>query len=810
LVLVQELIFKISLEDKIKLLSGEDFWSTYALPSIGLRKMVLSDGPSGVRGSIWDERLPSLSLPSATCISASWNLDLVKKMGEISALEAIRKGVDIVLGPTINLQRSPLGGRHFECYSEDPYLSGVVASAFVSGVQSHGVGACLKHFVANDTENERFTYDAQVDDQVLNELYLAPFEIAIKTSNPWMIMSSYNSTNGHFMSESPLLEDPLKSAWGFSGVVVSDWTAVRSVVASANAAQDLAMPGPDSVWANGLLEAVNAGLVSEKVIDEKILRVLGLATRVKAIGPHQLRNKNVAPDPSHRDEIRKAASSGFVLVRNSGVLPMNKKLGKLAVLGSHALVGRIMGGGSASVVAISPVSPIQGIIKAMPETEIKFAHGTYSNDELVQLPIEQCSLANGSLGVLVTYFDNDDSEILSEIRFAGKYVKMDGELRSKAKRVVATTRFTADLSGVHRFGGGGTGKFAIYFNDKLHTFGETVFDPEDLLGALVAPPQMHAEVSLAKGELVEIKVEYFPSDQLDWNVLSMFFGFRSPRLTDEEEFNKAIKIAEEADVVVVIVGTTDSLESEGYDRKNLKLPSNQDDLVNAVLSVNPRTIVVVNSGGPVEMPWIEKTAATLLSWFPGEEFGNALADVLIGDIEPGGRMPTTWPKQIADAVVNSTDPISGTLSYTEGLNIGYRGFHSSNVEPMFWLGYGLGYTTWKIQSINLNNIVESNSECEIEVQVTNTGKRSGSHVVQAYLSCVNSTVDRPALWLAGFTRVSAGPGETVRAKITIDGSRFKHWAHEWRSELIEFDLSIASDSSLRDALTHKIQIVEKK
>jgi beta-glucosidase len=806
---LESILKRISLEEKVRLLSGADFWSTHAIPEIGLEQVVLSDGPSGVRGALWDERHPSISLPSATSLASSWSLKNLDIAGKISASEAIRKGVQVVLGPTINIQRSPIGGRHFECYSEDPYLTGVLASSFVNGLQGLGVAGCPKHYVANDSENERFTYNALVSEQVLRELYLAPFEIAVKQSDPWTLMSSYNKTNGYSMSESPLLKDPLKTEWGFSGVVVSDWTAVRTVVESARSGQDLAMPGPLTVWQEGLLGAVKSGEVLESEIDDKVIRILRLAERVGALKHTKRQKRSSTLDFSPRLAIRQMAADGMVLVRNDGVLPLSNSLHNLAVIGTHALKGRIMGGGSATVIPIAPVSPLQGLREALPNASIQFATGCHLSDDLEELPVTQCSINDKTNGIRLIFLDEDDEVILEETRFASKFVKMDGELTRPANRVIASTTFTAVETGLHFFGGGGTGTFEIFIDNTLAKSGQTTFDAEARLEALLSPPQIHVERFLEKGQSIELSVCYTPSSLLAWNVVSMTIGYRAPRLSDSEEMNFAVKLASQADAVVLVVGTTESVESEGYDRADLKLPGLQDELVRAVIAVNPRTIVVVNSGAPVELPWLQQTAATLVTWFPGEEFGNALADVLLGYSEPGGRMPNSWPFSLADAIVSNTTPQDGSLTYAEGLNVGYRGFHERNTEPMFWFGSGQGYTSWEIDSLNVRNQISANSDLYLEMQVTNTGNREGSHVIQAYLSCDSSSANRPSLWLAGFTRVNALAGQTVTVGLTIDKTAFRHWNSGWEYELATFKLSLSSDSSLRDALQCDVQVVKK-
>ncbi|HMS36955.1 MAG TPA: glycoside hydrolase family 3 N-terminal domain-containing protein, partial [Arachnia sp.] len=350
---IDALVAALDLETKVRVITGEDFWSTVEVPEIGLRKMVLSDGPSGVRGPVWDERSPSLNLPSATALASAGDVELAREYGGAAASEARRKGVDWVLGPTINIHRSPLGGRHFECFSEDPVLTGDLAAGYVRGLQEGGVAATPKHYVANDFETDRFTADLVVDDRTLREVYLAPFERAVE-AGAWSLMSAYNSVGGTTMSENDLLRDPLRTEWGWDGVVVSDWTAVRSL-AAANAEQDLEMPGP-GVWGEALVAAVRAGEVDEAAIDRHVARLLLLAERVGALG---------AAEPAPVEEVdgiafaRRAAAEGSVLLANDGILPLNPAhVGKVAVIGHNAVEARTQGGGRAPVVPERAGTPL--------------------------------------------------------------------------------------------------------------------------------------------------------------------------------------------------------------------------------------------------------------------------------------------------------------------------------------------------------------------------------------------------------------------------------------------------------------------
>ncbi|MDH6532552.1 beta-glucosidase [Aurantimicrobium minutum] len=800
---IVDLISKLSVEQKVSLVSGDGPWSTTAIPEIGLRRMVMSDGPSGVRGEVWDERHKSFTLPSATCTSATWNRDALTTLGAISALEARSKGVSIVLGPTINLHRSPLGGRHFEAFSEDPYLTGELSVSYIKGAQDNGVATTPKHYVANDSENERFTVDAIVDERTLREVYLAPFEDSVVDGEAWGMMAAYNAVNGETMTENDLLRTPLQTEWGFDGFMVSDWTAVRSVEEAGNAGLDLAMPGPATIWNEGLLAAVQAGTVSMDALDDKVARLLLLAQRVGALGD------SVAKTPARIDaraEIRTIAAQGMVLVENSGVLPL-AGASSIAVIGQHAEIGRIGGGGSATTIPYDSVSPLRGIREAAPAgATVAHAYGVYSVDALEDYPLEQITASNGEHGIDVSWFGEEGNLLESEVRYANFLTRQWPDISLAAKSVKASTTFTAVVDGVHRFGGGGMGHLTVYINGEQRISEKIQPEGADPAEALLAPPQRYVDIELAAGEQVVISTEFVTDIPLFFGLVTSIFGYRAPRKSEQAEWDEAIALAKASDVAIVVVGTTALVESEGHDRDSLALPGQQDALVDAVIAANPNTIVVVNAGSPVEMPWRTKAAAVVLTWFPGEEYGHALADVLFGHAEPGGRLPTTWPVAMADVPVLDTTPKDGKLVYSEGLNIGYRAWAASGKTPAYEFGYGLGYTTWELVDFTAPANVAPGEDFEVTVSMTNTGDRDGSDVVQIYASRENSTVTRPPLWLCGFDRVSAEAGETVSVTLTIKGRAFADWASGWNYEVGTFTLSAARSVKLDGALNADVTV----
>ncbi|MGB0111938.1 MAG: glycoside hydrolase family 3 C-terminal domain-containing protein [Ilumatobacteraceae bacterium] len=784
-----DLVATMPLEDKVQLLTGRDFWSTWPNDEIGLRSIVLSDGPSGVRGPVWDERSPSLNLPSATALSSSWDVDVAYRYGTCSASEARRKGVDVVLGPTINLHRSPLGGRHFEAFSEDPILTADMAAAYVRGVQDNGVGATPKHYVANDSETERFTVDVQVSDRALREVYLLAFERAITESQAWLVMSAYNSINGATATENELLETPLNSEWGFDGVVVSDWTAVRTL-RSAEFSQDLVMPGPRGPWGDKLVGAVRDGTIDEAVVDRKVGRILALAARVGALdsfGPPA-----TPADVDGRAVAREAATEGMVLVRNDGLLPLDA-VESIAVIGYNAKHARTQGGGSATVIPEAVVSPLDGIRAAYPNAEVTYSPGPIVHEGVAEFaPDSMTNPSTGGPGALVRMLDETGAAIHTEDRFASALVYFGGDAPvGDMATFEFSTRWVPDETGPIRIGCATVGDIRIHVDGRL--VGEVAAHPvgDDLGAAFLSPPPATVPVDVVAGQAVDLTIELTPMKAFR-NALSITVGTESAVTDADELIADAVAVAGAASVAVVVVGTNSKVESEGYDRSSLGLPGQQNALVDAVVAANPQTIVIVNSGSPVELPWRDRVPAVLLSWFGGQEYGAAIGDVLTGIAEPGGRLPTTWPAEMADAPVLEVTPDDGVLVYDEGIHIGYRAWLRSERTPAFEFGSGLGYTTWQVDAPDIDDDGET---ITLSVPVTNTGDRSGKSVVQVYASRPDSSVDRPVNWLVGFAVVRSAPGERAVAPISIPRRRLAHWDGTWTIEPGTFTLHVATSVS---------------
>ncbi|MFG2377740.1 beta-glucosidase [Streptomyces sp. NPDC048504] len=816
----------LTLEQKVRLLAGADFWSLHPEPAVGLRRLVVSDGPAGVRGELWDERSPSANVPSPTALAATWDEPLIERLGGLLAHEARAKGVDVLLAPTVNLHRTPYGGRHFECFSEDPLLTARIGVAYVRGVQGGGVAATVKHFVGNDSETQRMTLDARIGERALRELYLTPFERIVGEGRVWAVMAAYNGVNGHPMTESPLLRQVLHDEWDFDGLVMSDWFAARTTEPSARAALDLVMPGPLGPWGDALVAAVRKGKVDEALVDDKVLRLLRLAARVGALS-----DIPATARPPHHDaesvaaRLRETAAAGFVLARNENAqLPLVRAgLNRVAVLGPNAAVARTLGGGSATVFPPYTVSPLDGIRAALgDDVEVTHGVGVTPQTRVPAAALAYLRHPDGSgEGVEVNFLSEDGTLLGSERRAGGAYTWMGsygpGVPTGQVARVEVRAVIRATDAGRYAIGGSGIGSF------RLSVAGAEVFDVRlqlppgaDLVEGLMTPPQRLHTVDLAEGEETEVVLTHDmathdiathgmvthdvdSSDEALGDAVTMFqLNLQPPHGSDDEEIERAVALAREADVAVVVVGTTEEVESEGFDRDSLALPGRQDELVRRVAEANPRTVVVVNSGAPVLLPWSEEVAAVLLAWFPGQEFGNALADVLLGVAEPGGRLPTVWPA--TEQGLPATEPIDGVLAYDEGLFIGYRGDgRTGSQPPRYAFGHGLGYTTWDYVSIDAPSEVPSGADLTVEVRIRNSGTRHGKEVVQVYAGRPGGAVERPLRWLAGFAVVEAAPGDETVATVTVDARAFEHWDTEvggWAVELGTFTLEAGPSSTI--------------
>ena len=814
---VERALAGLDLETRVRLLTGINFWATCAIPEVGLRAMIVSDGPAGVKGGSVGHDETTTSLPSPTALAATWDEDLIHEVGELLAGVARGKGVDILLGPTINLHRSPLGGRHFEQFSEDPLLTGRIAAAYVSGLQARGVGGCPKHYVCNDSETERQSYKVDVAERPLRELYMAPFERAVMEAGAWTVMAAYSGVRGTPMTENGLLADPLREKWGFDGVVMSDWYATHTTVAAGRAALDLVMPGPEGPWGDALVAAVRAGEVPEAEIDEKVRRLLRLAARVGALeGVPAAAPLAERPAPAAVAAlVRRVSAAGSVLLINDGILPLAAgELRRLAVIGPNAAVAPSQGGGSSNLRPDYVVTPLDGLRAALPGVEILSRAGDRYRAGPQKLSATEVALPAaagpdaGKPGILVRIMGESAG---AEPRLISAEHRLDGRLawsgspEMLGKRTIEfSARITSQETGPHRIGLGVRGLVQIWVDGKLAYDGGSVPDTEDIDAIWGDPPFQAADIEMTAGKPVEVLARWHKFYEMGAAFMEM--DIEKPVVDEAAALAEAEELAAGADAVVLMIGTTAVEESEGYDRASLSLQPAQNELVGRVAAANPRTVVVVSAGSPVLMPWRDDVAAILLTWFPGQEAGNALADILLGHVEPGGRMPTTWPAKTADVPILDTKPVDGWLHYTEGLEIGYRAWLRGEIAPAFPFGHGHGYTTWTYLTADATTVDGSPA---VKVRLHNSGSRHGREVVQLYLARLDSAVERPLLWLGGYAPVEAGPGQTVEVVVLVDPQALRHWDVEmgdWAVEPGRFDVRVGrSIGDLRLAALIEVQ-----
>jgi beta-glucosidase len=769
------------LHEKVRLLSGAGSWHTHGCPALGLRPLVTSDGPAGVRGTALDEASPSSSLPCPSALGATWDPDLVGELAAALGAEARAKQVDILLAPTINLMRTPLSGRGFECFSEDPELTARIAVAYVKGVQSAGVAATVKHYVGNDSETERWTYDARIADRVLRELYLVPFEACVKEAGAAVVMAAYNSVNGSRMTEHrKLLRDVLKREWGFTGLVVSDWDAARSTVEAALGGLDLAMPGPSKYWGDALVEAVRSGLVPEEVIDDKIVRLLrvarkfGAATAAARGNSHDGHQFPTAVTPAL---LRRAVAASLVLLHDDGgVLPLTADaLSHVALVGPNAINPVIQGGGSVQVMPTGVSTPAQALAQALAgKAAVTALPGCHTWHAVPAPPAGSVRHpGTGEPGILLEFRTADGALVAGEHRDTTSLAWWDGLPPGfgwgESGVIKVTAVFRAGAEGPHLLGAAGVGKLTLTVDGSVVAEGVTPV-PADPVETMTRPGEIRAEVPMTTGQEALVEAELRPAAECQGPV-ALRLGIAAAA-NDDTLIAEAVAAAARADVAVVVAGSAEASESEGFDRAGLSLPGRQDELIARVAAASPRTVVVVNAGMPVLMPWARDVAAVLYAWLPGQAMGEGLVDVLFGAAEPGGRLPVTLPAAEADVPVLRATPRDGRLDYAEGLLAGYRGYDAAGTTPLFPFGHGLGYTSWEYESMEAVSSLAPGTDLPVLVTIRNTGTRTGREVVQAYVTSPAAGQGRPVRVLGAFRGVTAAPGESVTVSLRVPARMF--------------------------------------
>lgn len=779
---VEQLLDQMTLAEQVYLLAGRNMWNTVPNDRIGLEKMRVSDGPGGVRGSKFDGP-SSMNVPCGTAIAASWDTALVRDIGELLGREVVAKGARVHLAPTINLHRTPVGGRNFECMSEDPYLTAITAREYVLGVQSQGVASCIKHFVGNDTEFERMTIDSQIDERTLREMYLLPFEHAVRDAQVMSIMTSYNRINGPYAADSTwLLRDVLRGEWKFDGMVVSDWFGLHSTAEGVAAGLDLEMPGPTLHRGDALVAAVERGEVSVDLVRDCARNILNLMERTGGTG--------VPPGPeiSRTDDedmatLRRASSSAMVLLRNESiggtpVLPLDLRgLTSIAVVGPNASRGVVQGGGSAHVTPSRVSHPLDAITERFGSSvRIEHSAGCNINKKLPELDARL--LQNVSLDYYRDPAELDDAQAVPaesgttgvfRLLWAGDPLNRHEPNFAFGARLAA--QLTPDQTGEWTFGIESVAPVLVIID------GVVVLDNADIPagGSFfgMGKPETLVSIQMEEGRTYSFVVElrHTPTGA---GLSGLTIGAMGPQ--QENMMEEAVTIAASCDVSIVVVGTNDDWESEGWDRDTIALPGEQDQLIAEVAKVSKRTIVIVNAGSPVSMPWLDDVEAVIYAWFPGQEFGDALVDLLVGDVEPSGRLPVTLPRRLEDTPAFEHHPgRNGVAKYLEGRLIGYRWYDTVGREPLFPFGFGLGYAHIKI-------IDASKSGTHgVDVVVRNESVRAGVQVVQVYAHRKERDglpSDEPDQKLVGYARVKVAAKGTTMLHVDLDPDAYRMWDPE--------------------------------
>lgn len=791
---IENLLQQMTTEEKISMLAGADLWHSVAVPRLGIPQFRVTDGPNGARGALGSLSPQAVCTPVGIALGATWNPELVEQVGKVLADELKAKGAHILLAPTVNIHRTPIAGRNFECYSEDPFLSGIIAAAYINGIQSQGVGACIKHFVANDQEFERNSMSSDVDERPLREIYLEPFRLAIRAAKPWAVMSAYNRINGVYACENDhALKEILKGEWGFDGIVMSDWFGTYDEAVPAGGL-DLEMPGPARWMATEVVKkALENGSLTESGLNDKVRRLLGVLEKAGAFENAGLQPEKAEDRPEHRAVMRKAAQEAIVLLKNEGVLPL-ENVKSIAVIGPNAADAQILGGGSSSVNPHYVVSPLTGIRNRAGETvRVETAPGCFIKKILPAPAPETLRTPDGKPGLRMSIFDG--TECAGEPVFVMDTTTVQhswwgGGIPNIADQSVFSARvegiFTPQESGFHTLGLNSVGWCRLYLDDRL------VIDHWDNADM---GQQKTTRLELEGGQAYKLKINYYWQGDPNWR--SLMLGHLPPQAADP--MAEAVELAGRSDAAVVVVGLNHEWESEGFDRANMKLPGEQDDLVRRVAAANPKTIVVLNAGSALEMPWLDEVAAVVQLWYNGQEQGNALADVLFGDVNPSGKLPTTFPVRLEDnpAYINYPGE-NGHVRYGEGIFVGYRYYDKKELEPLFPFGHGLSYTTFGYSNLKLS--ADKLTEAEtltISVDVTNTGAAAGKEVVQVYVRDAHSKVARPEKELKAFTKISLNPGETQTVTFMLDREAFWYFDTAQNGWLVEpglFEILVGSSS----------------
>lgn len=798
---VDFLLKQLTLEEKIDLIGGVDDFYIRAIPRIGLPRLKMADGPVGVRNYGPSTVFGGIGL------AATWDPELARRVGGVIGQDARARGVHFMLGPGVNIYRAPLCGRNFEYFGEDPFLSARTAVAYIEGLQSQGVSATIKHYLGNNQEYDRHNIDSVIDERTMREIYMPVFEAAIKEAHVGAVMDSYNLTNGIHMSQNAYLNtDVVKKEWGFSGILMSDWTSTYDGVAAANGGLDLEMPSGKLMNRGTLLPAVQAGTVSVATIDDKVRRILRTAIQFGWLDRDQTDSSIPLFNPEGREVALEAARDGMVLLKNEGnLLPLNRgQVKSIAVIGPDAYPAQPGGGGSAEAKPFVAISYLEGITNYLGSgAKVYYQRGIPTLEEIAKQTEFTTEAAGGAPGLKAEFFTTADLSGAPVATSIDKHLHFEparGDDGAHADMSVRWTGyFTPNTPGNYLVlvqGPGENGGYRLYVDNRL------VFDNWSNWYAFVSEVPMTLTASPH-----QIELDYCAHH--GWGKTALNLGIVRPETLVSPS---AKSLASRADAVVLAVGFDASIEGESSDRE-FRLPPAQDELVSEVAALNKRTIVVLTSGGSVDLSgWLDRVPALLEAWYSGQEGGTALAQLLFGEFNPSGRLPISFERRWEDNAVHDTYyPKNGEkrVAYSEGIFTGYRHFDKSGIKPLFPFGYGLSYTTFAYENLTVSPAQASGDQpVTVAFDVTNTGKRAGAEVAEVYVGDRHARVPRPMKELKGFAKINLNPGETRHVQISLNRRAFSYYdvnSHQWTAAPGDFDLYVGR-SSADIELTGKVRV----
>ncbi|KAJ5598367.1 hypothetical protein N7537_008451 [Penicillium hordei] len=802
---IEHVLANISEQDKIALLSGIDFWHTYPIPEFNVPSIRATDGPNGIRGTKFFAGIPAACLPCGTALGATWDRDLIYQAGELLGDECIAKGAHCWLGPTINMQRAPLGGRGFESFAEDPHLSGILAKSIILGCERKGVISTVKHFVGNDQEHERRAVDVLVTQRALREIYIRPFQIVARDAKPGALMTSYNKINGKHVVEDECMLNLIRDEWKWNPLVMSDWYGTYTTIDSMNAGLDLEMPGVSRYRGKFIESAVQARLIKQSTIDARARKVLEFVKQASQVQVSEVERGRDLPED--RALNRKLCANSIVLLKNEGILPLPGDIKKIALVGSHMKTPAISGGGSASLEPYYSVSLYDACREALPNAEVLYKVGAYAHK---MLPVIDRLLSNAIIQFYNEPMGKERRLISTEPVSTTAFQFMDYYTPGLNRGLFwakLTGDFTPDASGLWDFGLSVFGTANLYIDDEL-VIDNTTSQTRGTAFFGKGTVEELGSKELVAGITYKIRIEFGSANTTTMKTVGMVnFGGGAAnlgaclRMNRDEMIENAVNAATEADYTILCTGLNKDWESEGFDRTHMDLPPGVDQLISKVLeAAADKTVIVNQSGTPVTMPWADQARCIVQAWYGGNETGHGIADVLFGDVNPCAKLPLSWPVDVKHnpAYLNYSS-VGGRVLYGEDIYGGYRFYEKTGREVLFPFGHGLSYTTFNV-SPNVTiapEIFNMDVPTVATVQIKNTGKLAGAQILQLYISAPESPTARPSKELHGFEKVFLQPGEEKMVNIQLDRYATSFWDEiedMWKSEQGTYEVLIGTSS----------------